>query len=80
MEGSLTGPVFLNAAEELMKRIQGDEDPKAALLANEARKLIVVFRSWAKAKPEPNERADAVNALIELNRKVLIHISKKTRV
>ena len=79
MEGSLTGPVFLNAAQELLQKLEGDEEPKAAVLANDVKRLIIKFRRWDTERPEPTERADAVNGLIEVNRKVLVYISKKTR-
>jgi hypothetical protein len=79
MEASVTAPVFLNAAEELLHRLDGDQDPNAALLASDALKLVSTFRGWESVRPEPNERAEAVNSLIELNRRVLIYISKKTR-
>lgn len=79
MEGTSTGPVFLNAALDLLQKLEGDTNPKALALAAEVLQIVARFRGWVKAKPEPKERADAVNALIELNRKVLIHISKKTR-
>jgi hypothetical protein len=79
MDGTATGPVFLNAAQDLLHKIDRDDDPKPLVLANETRELIDRFRRWGQAKPDPGERADAVNAFIELNRKVLIYVSRKTR-
>jgi hypothetical protein len=79
MEGSVTGPVFLQAAQDLLNKVEGDRDPKAIALAADASRLVARFRRWVTARPEPDERADAVNQLVELNRKVLIYVSKKTR-
>jgi hypothetical protein len=79
MEASVTAPVFANAAEELLGRLQGDGDPRATELATDAMRLLSLFKSWETVRPEPTERAEAVNGLIELNRKVLVYMSKKTR-
>ena len=79
MSASVTGPVFLQAAEELLAKLDRDTDPKSIALSLEARSLSETFRKWNTARPSPNERAEAVNHLIELNRRVLIHVSKRTR-
>ncbi|HEY4117640.1 MAG TPA: hypothetical protein VGM56_07285 [Byssovorax sp.] len=79
MQRSVTGPVFVEAAQDLLKKLQDDADPMARKLSGEARGLIDLFDSWANAKPDSTARAAALNKLIDLNRRVLIYVSKKTR-
>jgi hypothetical protein len=78
-EDSFTGSVFVRAAEDLVKKVELETDPKGLALAADAQRLLTLFRGWLQQRPSAAERTEAVNQLIDLNRTVLVYFSKQTR-
>jgi hypothetical protein len=68
----VTPPLFENSAREILERLAG-QTPTSQVLAMrvEAEDLIEIFQAWAKERPEDPVRADTVNRLFSLYRRVL---------
>jgi hypothetical protein len=71
-KASVTPPLFENSAREILDRLVG-QTPTSQVLAmrTEAEELIATFQAWAKERPEDPVRAETVNRLFSLNRRVL---------
>jgi hypothetical protein len=78
VERSVTGPVFVEACEDLLRQLRGDSERTALVLRARLSHLSELFKLWELERPNAGERADALNELIDLNRSALIYFSKKT--
>lgn len=73
---SVTSSVFLKSAEDLVKRLGGDPSPAVTALADEARALVELFRSWQRVKPADDLRIATIQRLFDLNRRAMDHLAK----
>ena len=76
MDQSASLPVFLNTATELVERLGRDRSQTGMSLAREARLLVETFQAWELSPPEPHERANAVKALLDLQRRSMDYLSR----
>jgi hypothetical protein len=75
-EGTISSPLFERNAEETAARLAHVDSPAAAALQREALELVVVFRSWANKRPEPDERVATIHRLFDLNRRAMDFLIK----
>jgi hypothetical protein len=70
-ERSLTSPVFMQSAEDLVGRLDRFGGADAVVMAREARDLVDEFRSWALRRPLESDRFAAIDRLFALNRRAM---------
>ncbi len=69
-------PVFSSTARDLESKLAGDASPEARRLAHEAGSLASLFSEWEHRPPEAHQRSSAVSALLELQRRVMDHLTR----
>jgi hypothetical protein len=74
-----TAKSFAESAGQLRQMLEGDDDRRALGMRCEAIRLEGLFLDYVQERPTEMEREDAVQGLIDLNRRVLIYVSKRTR-
>jgi hypothetical protein len=73
---TVTSPLFLRNAEELIERLGRLEDPAAAMLIAEAREIATIFGSWGAMRPEDSVRIAAIQRLFDIHRRAMDLLTK----
>jgi hypothetical protein len=76
MAGSNSARVFAEACENLLEKLGRDQQQTAQVLRARLTDLSKIFNGFATREPEPRERTAALNQLLDLNREVLMYLSK----
>jgi hypothetical protein len=69
MGHSLISPVFLQNAEDLLRRLDAVPGPEARALGAEARELAELFRAWLSRGADDAERSAAIGRFLDLYRR-----------
>lgn len=68
---TISTPLFIKNAEDLLERLQKLEGAEVASMAAEARELLAEFRHWEHHKPPDTVRVTTIRKLFDLQRRVL---------
>src|SRR6185437_8142229 len=66
MGHSLISPVFLQNAEDLLRRLDAVAAPEARALGAEARKFAEIFSTWLSRGADDAERSAAISGFLDL--------------
>ncbi len=69
MAHSLISPVFLQNAEDLLRRLDAVAAPEARALGAEARKFAEIFHTWLSRGADDAERSAAISGFLDLYRR-----------
>jgi hypothetical protein len=77
MTGTSAGLIFVDTAEEVLRRLAGDSSPEALAMINEAQELAHVFRTWQVVRPADSERLAAIRRIFEVQRKAMEYLGHR---
>ena len=77
---SVSSPVFLTNAEELVTRMERQGSPRALVMAAAARELVDTFRSWQRERPEDEVRIATIEKLFDLHRQAMDYLANQAPV
>jgi hypothetical protein len=66
---SLISPFFLQAAADLLRRLEAVSAPEARTLGAEVREYTELFDGWLTHRPDDAVRLDAIRRFLDLNRR-----------
>jgi hypothetical protein len=75
-ESTVTSPLFLRNAEDLIERLGKVEHPAAVNLIAEAREIAAIFGSWGTKRPEDAARVAAIQRLFDIHRRAMDLLTK----
>lgn len=73
--GTSSSPVFIQTADELVKRLERDGSEAAGVLVREASELAACFRRWQTEKPDQEARVVTIQRLLDLQRRAMTYLS-----
>jgi hypothetical protein len=75
--GTSAGLIFVDTAEEVLRRLAGDSTPEAMAMVREAQELARVFRMWQVVRPADKERLVAIQRMFEVHRKAMEYLGHR---
>jgi hypothetical protein len=76
-QGTSSAPIFVESAEEVIRRLAPISTPEAAMLVHEAKRLSEEFRTWEKVRPEDGVRLAMIRSIFELHRKAMDYLARR---